>query len=119
MDKKKILVADDDSGILEAITLILEDEGYDITPISDGNRITDLCEQVHPDLLLLDIWLGGCNGKDICRSLKSTQATRDVPIIIFSANRDTAIIAREAGANDFIEKPFDMYDLIIKVEQYI
>jgi len=119
MDKKKILVADDDSGILEAITLILEDEGYEIAATSDGDSIAGLCEQVHPDLLLLDIWLGGWNGKDICRCLKSMQATRDVPIIIFSANRDTAIIAREAGANDFIEKPFDMHDLIIKVQQYL
>jgi len=114
-----ILVADDDIGIIEAIALILEDEGYKTETTDDGDTIIDLCERIHPDVLLLDIWMGGWNGKDLCNELKSNIATKHIPIIIISANRDAAQIAREAGADDCIEKPFDMQDLITKIQQHV
>jgi DNA-binding response OmpR family regulator len=115
---KKILVADDDPGILEAIQLVLEDEGYEVVTTVDGETIYQM-EKEYPDLLLLDIWMSGQDGSDICKFLKSRETTKDIPIIMISANKDTEEIAKKAGADDFITKPFEIEELINKVAKYI
>jgi DNA-binding response OmpR family regulator len=117
-NKKKILVADDDEAILDALILILEDAGYEVEATDNGMTIRDSLSN-SPDLLLLDIRMSGWNGRDICRYLKSQEATKHIPIILFSANRDTEKLAREAGADDFITKPFDIDELLEKIEQLI
>jgi CheY-like chemotaxis protein len=71
-----------------------------------------------PDLLLLDIWMSGMDGKEICKHLKSQEVTKHIPIIMISANKDTQKIAFECGADDFIAKPFQMKNLLQKVAQY-
>ncbi|MBV9021885.1 MAG: response regulator transcription factor [Ktedonobacteraceae bacterium] len=118
MGKKTILIADDDLGILDALTLLLEDAGYEVTTVSDGATIREV-HTAPPDLLLLDIWLSGWNGRDICIALKSAEQTKHMPILLFSANKDTGKIAQEAGADDFIAKPFDMDELLEKIEKYL
>jgi CheY-like chemotaxis protein len=114
--KKKILVADDDPDILEVLTLILEEADYEVEIAHDGQSLRDLEHDV-PDLLLLDIWMSGWNGGEICRFLKSQEQTRALPIVLFSANRETEAIAREAGADDFITKPFDLDHLLVVIER--
>ncbi len=116
--KKRILVADDDVDILEVLTLILEESGYEVETTSDGNTLRTV-EQHMPDLLLLDIWMSGWHGRDICRFLKSQEATKNLPIVLFSANRETQQIAAEAGANDFIMKPFELGNLLETIERYV
>lgn len=118
MDKKKVLVADDDPSILEAIQLMLEDAGYDVVTTVNGETVYQM-EKEYPDLLLLDIWMSGQNGSDICKFLKSRESTKNIPIIIISANKDTQEIAKEAGADDFIAKPFEMNKLLAKVNEHI
>jgi DNA-binding response OmpR family regulator len=116
--KKKILVADDDPGILEAIQIMLEDEGYDVMVTVNGETVAKIFEQ-EPDLLLLDIWMSGQSGEDICKALKASESTKHIPIIMISANRDTEAIAKSAGADDFITKPFDIDNLLSKVKKYL
>jgi CheY-like chemotaxis protein len=116
--KKKILVADDDEGILDALQLFLEDVGYEVETVMNGATLRDFPHGL-PDLLLLDIWMSGWNGRDICLALRSNEATRHLPIILISANKDTKKMADEAGADDFIAKPFDLDDLLYKIEQYL
>ncbi|GCE30320.1 hypothetical protein KDA_58360 [Dictyobacter alpinus] len=116
--KKRIFVADDDPGILDAITLILEEFGYEVETTIDGAKVHDI-QHDEFDLLLLDIWMSGWNGRDICLALKSQPATKNLPIILISANKDTEKIAREAGADDFIGKPFELDELVEKIEKYI
>ncbi len=115
--KKKILVADDDPAILDAVKIILEDEGYEVDTTVDGETVVKMFED-QPDLLLLDIWMSGQDGRDICKALKAQQTTKHIPIIMVSANRDTEDIAREAGANDFLGKPFDIDKLLEKVKKF-
>lgn len=117
MSQKKILVADDDLAILDAIKMILEDEGYIVQVVASGEAVLQLKQDL-PDLILLDIWMSGRDGGEICKSLKNQQCTADIPVIMISANKDTADIARSVGAEDFIAKPFDIDDLLGKVEQY-
>jgi DNA-binding response OmpR family regulator len=112
---KKILLADDDASILEPIQMMLEDEGYQVDTTLSGEDLLHLGPDL-PDLLLLDIWMAGISGRDICQHLKQQESTRQMPVIIVSANRDTEQIAREAGADDFLLKPFDIDDLLNKVQ---
>ncbi|MDQ3008252.1 MAG: response regulator [bacterium] len=116
--KKKILVADDDSGILEVISLMLEDAGYDVETTVNGETEV-MVEKYLPDLILLDIWMSGMDGRKICKSLKGQKLTKHIPIIMISANKDTENIAKESGANDFIAKPFEMQDLLNKVDKHL
>src|SRR5438067_6893051 len=114
---KKILVADDDPGIVDAMRILLEDEGYEVIVTLDAENILKLYEE-KPDLLFLDIWMSGTDGNTVCKMLKGNDPTKNVPIIIFSANRDIEAIARECGADDFLLKPFEIKDLIAMVKKY-
>ncbi len=117
---KKILVADDDPGIVDVMQIVLEDGGYSVITTMNGKNVMKLCAQSPaPDLIFLDIWMSGMDGKIICRELKSDPATKHIPVIIFSANRDTREIAAECGAEDFILKPFEIKDLLVMAEKYI
>lgn len=115
---KKIMIADDDPGILNAVEIMLEFEGYEVSSTMNGATILELKEEF-PDLFLLDIWMSGHDGRDICRELKKRELTRNIPVIMISASTDLARSAREAGADDFLEKPFSMNDLISKISYHL
>lgn len=115
--QKKILIVDDDPSIVEALSIMLEEEGYAILSTTDANTLTPLLA-LKPDVLLLDIRMSGCNGEDICKELKSQDQTKQLPIIMISANRDTKTIAQQAGANAFITKPFELQQVLDTVAYY-
>lgn len=115
---RRILVADDDKDIVAVLTMMLEDVGYEVKSTANGQTAKKVCDYL-PDLLLLDNWMAGVDGRDICKYLKSQQLTKHIPIIMVSANQDIEKMAIEAGAEDFIAKPFDMDKLLEKVEQYV
>lgn len=107
---KKIIFADDDPSIQEVINLILEDD-YKITTFSRGEPLMNNEFEV-PDLFLVDKQLpGGVDGLDICKFLKNQEATRHVPVIVISASPNLRKLARDAGADDTIEKPFPITEL--------
>ncbi|MGH7203186.1 MAG: response regulator [Candidatus Levyibacteriota bacterium] len=116
--KKKIMVADDDPAILDAIKLMLETVGYEVDTTVNGETVRKMVDNL-PDLLLLDIWMSGQDGRNICRHLKSKKKTQHIPIIMISANKDTEKIAKEAGADDFLAKPFEMDDLLNKIATHL
>ncbi len=115
---KRILVAEDDPGIGDVLHLMLEEAGYGVEIQGDGHAVQQMQEPL-PDLLLLDIRLSGTDGGTICRYLKSQEATRTLPIILLSAHKDTRQIARDAGADDFLVKPFEMGDVLALVATYV
>jgi CheY-like chemotaxis protein len=117
MNEKRIMIADDDPGILEAMQLMLEDAGYEVTIIEDGQIVQDM-KGALPDMLLLDVWMSGMDGTSICRHLKSQDRTKHLPIILCSANKDTQELAKKCGADDFLAKPFEMVDFLAKVRKY-
>lgn len=110
------MIADDDPGIVDAVEMLLQFEGYNVTTTVDGATVLDMKEEL-PDLLLLDIWMSGEDGRDICRQLKAETLTKNIPVIMISASRDIAGSALEAGADDFLAKPFEMDVLIQKIEK--
>ncbi|QPH41549.1 response regulator [Pedobacter endophyticus] len=114
MGNKKILIADDDEGIVDAVTMILEVMGYDVDYTYDGGTVIDAVKN-KPDLILLDIWMSGHDGRDICKQLKNDPQYKEIPVLMISASRDIRQSALDAGANDFMEKPFEMDLLLNKV----
>jgi len=119
MDKvKKVLVADDDPAILDVMRMMLEFEGYEVTTTPNGAAILQMDSGL-PDLLLLDIWMSGTDGREVCRKLKLNEKTKNIPVVLVSAIKDIEHSAREAGADDFIAKPFEMNELLQKIEKNI
>lgn len=112
--RTKVLIVDDDPAIVDAITLILEDEGYEVSAASGGN-IVQVAEQERPDIVLLDIRLSGQDGRDVCRALKTAQSTAHLPVLMISANQHGAAFAQQAGADDYLAKPFELDDILAKV----
>ncbi|HEY4327701.1 MAG TPA: response regulator transcription factor [Mucilaginibacter sp.] len=115
---KRILIADDDPGILDAIGIMLEFEGYEVKCITNCASLLTM-ESNFPDLLLLDIWMSGTDGRDVCKQLKQKTSTNKIPIVMISASKDIQCSALQAGADDFLAKPFEMDDLLEKIEKYI
>lgn len=118
MKPTKVLIADDDQGILDSLGMLLEFEGYDVKTTLDGDTLLELGTEL-PDLILLDIWMSGVDGRDICRHLKQNQLTAKVPVVLISASHDIEGSALEAGADDFVAKPFEMDALISKIERLV
>lgn len=112
------MIADDNAGIVEAVKMMLEDEGYAVDTTLSGADVKNLHGEL-PAVLVLDIWMAGEDGRDICKYLKGQEATRHLPIILFSAHKDVQHIAQEVGADDFLLKPFDIDDLLSKVRQFM
>jgi CheY-like chemotaxis protein len=115
---KRIMVADDDPAILDVMRMMLEFEGYEVLTTLNGAAVLKM-ETEFPDLLLLDIRMSGADGRDICRKLKQSERTSKIPVVLVSAGKDIEQSAIEAGANDFIAKPFEMIELLHKVEKNI
>ena len=115
--KKRILVTDDDPGILDIFKIILEKAGYEVDVISNGLEILKNHFTI-PDLFILDRQLSGVDGLDLCRFLKSRQDTAHVPVIMVSANPRLQDLSKEAGADDCLEKPFDLKNFLRMIKRY-
>lgn len=115
---KKILIADDDPAIVESLRLMLELADYQVTSTVDG-QVMRMIQHDKPDLLILDILMSGVDGRDVCKMVKTMTDTKDIPIIMISASPNVRKSTQESGADDFLEKPFEMNELLEKVEKYI
>lgn len=116
--KKKILIAEDDQAILEVVKIILENEGYTTISTDKEEIIYKVAHTDTPHLILLDIWLSGHDGGKIAKELKSNPKTKQIPVIMLSANTETEKITIESGADDFLLKPFDIDDLLRIVRKH-
>lgn len=116
--KRKILITDDDEGVQDIFKLIFEKEGYEVEVLGEANKIFENNYTI-PDLFLLDRQLSGHDGLNVCKFLKEQPATKDIPVIIVSASPGISKLALQAGANDFIEKPFEKKSLLDIVSKWI
>lgn len=117
---KKILVIDDDEDILSILDIILWEEGYEPILYNTGTTAEDV-NRLHPDLILLDIRIAGFSktGVEICTEFKSKPDTVGIPVLLISAEDNIDLLANGCGANGYINKPFDIYQLINKVKEFI
>jgi DNA-binding response OmpR family regulator len=105
---KKILVVDDDTDILLLVKMTLEMNGFAVAAIPRWQDIDEKIVSFQPDLIILDVSLGGADGRDICKSLKQATETKDIPVVLFSAHAQMgeSIVACQAQA--FIAKPYQL-----------
>lgn len=120
MDRnKKVFVFDDNPDILELCTIILEDAGYEIKTSVTSNDIIGQVSAYMPDIIFMDNWLPDVGGIDATRALKADDNFKNIPVIYFSANNDVKALAEQAGADDYLSKPFDIQELERIVGKYI
>lgn len=116
----KVLIVDDQPDILEFLQVLLEQEGYAVIIQDHTDRyIERLPDNTLPDLILLDVFLSGQDGREITKRLKSQEETRHIPVIMFSAHPHAQETALAAGADDFVEKPFDLNIVLAKIARLL
>jgi CheY-like chemotaxis protein len=115
---KKILVAEDDEDILFILDMILNDAGYNVETISNGSSIVN-GNKDWPDLFILDKDMPVIDGLAVCKYLKLNNETKDIPVIMISAYHKLRSKAKEAGVDEFIEKPFELKNLLQVIGKYI
>lgn len=115
--KKKIYLVEDDPDILYVLNTILQNAGYHVKVSSVGQPVMD-GHYSSVDLFILDKQIPDVNGLDICRHLRTQFTTRDVPVIMISAHPKNGSEALNAGANDYLEKPFEMHYFLNIVSKY-
>lgn len=112
----RIYVIDDDKDLLKVVKSLLHKRGFDVTTFIDWEAAHKLMKQFEPQLILLDVFLSGIDGLDVCQKLKASPYTKHIPILLFSAfPRIAETAVHEYGADDFIAKPFEVGDLVKKV----
>ena len=111
-----IILLDDDKDICVMAKAILNFAGYKVESLSQPALLPQLLNTFSPRMVLMDMLLSGTDGRDICRRLKNDPASSQVKIIMMSAHPDADKSCREAGADDFISKPFDMDQFIARVK---
>lgn len=116
---KKILIFEDDISILEIVTIILEDAGYAVETSQTSHDIIERVATIKPDLILMDNWIPNIGGKEATKLLKRDLTFGHIPVIYITANSDIAELAKDAGADDFLAKPFDLDDLEKIVAKYL
>jgi DNA-binding response OmpR family regulator len=112
----KLLIVDDSLDLLEALKIFLEKKGYCVHTLADHHQIFDEIKKVNPDLLLLDIFLSGEDGRDICKKLREHVEIKNMCIMMFSASPEALKNYKIYGADGYIEKPFNLSDLIKKID---
>ena len=117
---KKILIVDDNEMIVEVMTYILENKGYEVMALSSGDEVFNNVKANHPDLVILDDELPGMHGREICQLLKLNRSTKNLPVIMCSGNDTIDESLQQKGApNDVLHKPFDVDALVIMVDNQL
>jgi len=115
---KKILVVDDDEGILQGFQAMLESFGYDAAICSNADCLFSFVSKHYPDLILLDVLLSGEDGRDLCKRLKAEEKTRHIPVVMMSAAPEMETSVKEACADGFLKKPFEMDEVLETITRF-
>jgi two-component system cell cycle response regulator DivK len=108
---KRVLILDDDPDILQICAIVLKKKGFDVSTLNNSNQVLEQVRSYQPDVILMDNWIPGPGGIEATRMLKLSPETHDIPVIFFSANSNVTALAREAQADYFLQKPFDINEL--------
>ncbi len=121
MGKKKILIVDDETDIVEILTFTLENEGYECISSHDGIDALNKARNENPNLILLDVMLPKLNGYKVSRLLKFDEKYRHIPIIMITAKRQDSDrnLGIESGADGYMTKPLEMDELLNIIKNYV
>ncbi|MBS1664543.1 MAG: response regulator [Bacteroidetes bacterium] len=120
--RKKILIVDDDPDHLLICNILFRRRGYDVLPLLGCNPIetlTDAIDSFQPSLIFMDHFMPGITGFDAIKMLKNHPTYRSIPVIYFSVHGDLALIARDAGADAYFQKPFQSEELLKIADRFV
>lgn len=112
----KVLVVEDDEDLLQMVTLMLEFHQFEVKSLSTGNDFLNTVIEEKPDMVVMDIFLAGADGRELCKELKSSSALLKTPVLLYSAGNISMDSIKDSGANDFLHKPFDMLELLKRIQ---
>ena len=121
MPRNKILIVNNEPEITNTLSTILRPRNFLVSVASGGTEGLAKAKDERPDLILLEAALPDIDGYEVCVKLRSDKATRDIPVIMISANggSDSVLKARTSGANDYIVKPFNLFTLLNKLKKVL
>jgi DNA-binding response OmpR family regulator len=111
----KILIIDDDPDIRTVMNILLKKQGHEVETAARKEEVFDKIKQFGPSVILLDVLLSGADGRKICRDIKENEATKNIPVIMFSAHPGAAGKIDTYGADDFIAKPVNADTLLERI----
>ena len=117
MSPARVVVADDDADIRDLVAFKLEAAGMDVVAVADGAAALEACQDVPPDLVILDVMMPVMSGLDVCRALRDSIGLAQVPVILLTARAQESDVAQgfDAGADDYVVKPFSPRELAARV----
>jgi len=113
--KRRVLIAEDEPSIVTSLEFLMHRCGYETRVVTDGTQVLANLESFAPDLVLLDIMLPGRSGFDICRHIRARHAAMRVLLLTAKGGRSDMATGMEAGADDYVTKPFSTHDLVERV----
>jgi DNA-binding response OmpR family regulator len=121
MDKKRILVVDDEPNLIRSLSFILTKHGYEVTSANNGEEALQRIRESWPDLIFLDIMMPRKNGFEVCEEIRKMQGSESIHIVMLSAkgasfNQETAM---SSGAVEYISKPFSPQEIVTRVKQLL
>ena len=118
---KRILAVDDEPHILKLVAFSLKAGGYEVLEATDGLSAVEVARTEQPDLVLMDVMMPACDGYEACRRMKADPATAEIPVIMLTAKTQAAEqkTGKDAGAADYINKPFTPKDLVAQVREFL
>ena len=118
-NKLKILVIDDDQDIGRMLKMLLEFKGFNVVIAENKTMALETITTTLIEIIIMDMLLSGENGINVCMEFKMTDGLKYIPILMMSAHPDAKTICLNAGANDFIPKPFEMQDMLMKIDHLL
>ncbi len=121
MDKKKILVVDDEPEIVLMVETRLQANGYEVISGNDGETALKMAKEENPDLIVLDVMMPSPNGFQVCRTLKDSPEHKNIPIILLTAKVTDSdkFWGTESGADEYVTKPYNPEDLLEKIKKLL
>lgn len=114
-----ILSVDDDPDMLTIFSYLMKMRGYTVHASHNAKDFWEILNSKHPDIIFLDIFMQGVNGVDLCIALKSSPATKHLPVVLLSATENVSVISKDCNADGYLTKPFIIKEVINEIKRLV
>jgi DNA-binding response OmpR family regulator len=115
----RIMIVDDSDDLLLLIGIIVKMEGHEAISLTSPVELMEKLDEFNPDLIIIDVNLGGFNGKEVCKNIKTNTACKNIPVLLSSASAESLIDFKDFYADDILEKPFEVLTITNKIRMLL